>query len=289
MPVLGFSVLSGTLATTRPRHRTSVIKVLPFVGVHLACFAAFFIDFRWSYLALAIALYYIRMFFVTAGYHRYFSHRSFKTSRTFQFLLAFAAMTSSQKGVLWWAAHHRNHHRLSDTPEDLHSPTQQGFWWSHLGWILSNKNDETQVNMIRDYYKFPELRWLNEHFLVPPVILAITLYLVGGWGWLIWGFFISTVILWHGSFCVNSLAHVFGERRYITTDTSRNSLLISLITMGEGWHNNHHHYMASVRQGFYWWELDVTFYVLKVLSWLGIVWDLRYPPRAIMDAARANT
>ncbi|HLY63048.1 MAG TPA: fatty acid desaturase [Terriglobia bacterium] len=288
MPVLGFSVLSGTLATAQPRHRTSTLKILPFIGVHLACFAALFIGFRWSYVALAVALYYVRMFFVTAGYHRYFSHRSFKTSRAFQFVLAFLAMTSSQKGVLWWAAHHRNHHRLSDTPEDLHSPSQQGFWWSHLGWILSNKNDETQVEMIRDYYKFPELRWLNAHFLVPPVVLAVALYLVGGWGWLVWGFFISTVVLWHGSFCVNSLAHVFGQRRYITTDTSRNSLLISLITMGEGWHNNHHHYMASVRQGFYWWELDGTFYLLKVLSWFGIVWDLRYPSQAVMNAARAS-
>ncbi|HEV2351406.1 MAG TPA: fatty acid desaturase [Terriglobia bacterium] len=289
MPVLGFSVLSGTLASTRPRHRTSALKILPFIGVHVACLAAFFIGFRWSYVALAVALYYARMFFVTAGYHRYFSHRSFKTSRAFQFILAFLAMTSSQKGVLWWAAHHRNHHRLSDTPEDLHSPSQQGFWWAHLGWILSNKNDETQVEMIRDYYKYPELRWLNKHFLVPPVVLAVALYLVGGWGWLVWGFFISTVMLWHGSFCVNSLAHVFGQRRYITTDTSRNSLLISLITMGEGWHNNHHHYMASVRQGFYWWELDGTYYLLKVLSWFGIVWDLRYPSQAILNAARANS
>ena len=143
--------------------------------------------------------------------------------------------------------------------------------------------------MIRDYHKYPELRWLNEHFLVPPVALAIGLFLVGGWGWLVWGFFISTVVLWHGSFCVNSLAHVFGRRRYITTDTSRNSLLISLITMGEGWHNNHHHYMASVRQGFYWWELDVTYYLLRFLSWFGLVWDLRYPSEAIMNAARANS
>jgi stearoyl-CoA desaturase (Delta-9 desaturase) len=289
MPVLGFSVLSGTLASTHRRYRTSPLHVLPFLSIHLACLAAFFIGFHWSYVVLAAALYYARMFFVTAGYHRYFSHRSFKTSRAFQFVLAFLAMTSAQKGVLWWAAHHRNHHRLSDTPEDLHSPSQQGFWWSHLGWILSNKNDETQVEMIRDYYKYPELRWLNEHFLVPPVALAIGLYLFGGWGWLVWGFFISTVVLWHGSFCVNSLAHVFGRRRYVTTDTSRNSLLISLITMGEGWHNNHHHYMASVRQGFYWWELDGTFYLLKVLSWLGLVWDLRYPSPAVMNAARASS
>ena len=290
MPVLGFSVLSGTLTSAKREHHTSLLHALPFISVHMACLAAIFLKFQWSYVLLAVGLYYARMFFVTAGYHRYFSHRTFKTSRAFQFVLAFAAMTSAQKGVLWWAAHHRNHHRLSDTPEDLHSPSQQGFWWAHLGWILSNKNDETQVEKIRDFYndKYPELRWMNKHFLVPPTILAVALFLVGSWGWLVWGFFISTVILWHGSFCVNSLAHVFGERRYITTDTSRNSLLISLITMGEGWHNNHHHYPASVRQGFYWWELDATYYLLKVLSWFGIVWDLRYPSEAIMNAARAS-
>ncbi len=289
MPVLAFAVLSTTLASTHRRYRTSILRVLPFISVHLACFLAFFIKFRWSYVVLAVALYYSRMFFVTAGYHRYFSHRSFKTSRAFQLILAFLAMTSSQKGVLWWAAHHRNHHRLSDTEEDLHSPSQQGFWWAHVGWILSTRNEETQVEMIRDYYKYPELRWLNDHFLVPPVALAIGLFLLGGWTWLVWGFFISTVMLWHGSFAVNSLAHVFGRRRYLTADTSRNSFWLSLITMGEGWHNNHHHYMASVRQGFYWWELDGTYYLLRFLSWLGFVWDLRYPSEAILNAARVSS
>jgi len=270
--------------TTRDSARIPFLRVLPFLAVHLTCFTAFLVDFRWSYVALALGLYYARMFFVTAGYHRYFSHRSFKTSRWFQFLLAFFAMTSSQKGVLWWAAHHRNHHRFSDTENDLHSPTQQGFWWSHVGWILSTLNEATEVQMIRDYYKFPELRWLNDHFIVPPVALAVSLFFIGGWGWLIWGFFISTVMLWHGSFCINSLAHVFGRRRYATTDTSRNSFLLSLVTLGEGWHNNHHHYMASVRQGFFWWEVDITFYILRALSWLGIVWDLRMPPEHVLRA-----
>jgi len=288
MPLLGCSVLSGKLTPTKARHHTSLLHALPFIGIHVVCLAAVFLKFHWSYVLLAVALYYIRMFFVTAGYHRYFSHRSFKTSRAFQFILAFLAMTSAQKGVLWWAAHHRNHHRLSDTPEDLHSPMQQGFWWAHLGWILSDQHNETRVEMIRDYHKYPELRWLNKHFLVPPTVLAVALFLAGSWEWLVWGFFVSTVVLWHGSFCVNSLAHVFGKRRYITTDSSRNSFLISLITMGEGWHNNHHHYMASVRQGFYWWELDATYYLLKVLSWFGIVWDLRHPSQAIMNAARSS-
>ena len=276
--------MSRTVPATQDTGRIPYLRIIPFIAAHLTGFAAFFIDFRWSYVALAFAFYYARMFFVTAGYHRYFSHRSFKTSRWFQFLLAFCAMTSSQKGVLWWAAHHRNHHRFSDTEEDLHSPTRHGFWWSHVGWILSTRNEATEVHMVRDYYKFPELRWLNDHFIVPPVGLAVALYLIGGWGWLVWGFFISTVMLWHGSFCINSLAHVFGRRRYATTDTSRNSLLLSLVTLGEGWHNNHHHYMASVRQGFFWWEIDITYYILRTLSWLGIVWDLRMPPEHVLRA-----
>ena len=273
----------------RDGARIPLLRALPFFSAHLACFAALFIEFHWWYLLLALGLYYARMFFVTAGYHRYFSHRSFKTGRAFQFILAFMAMTSSQKGVLWWAAHHRHHHRYSDTEEDLHSPTLRGFWWSHVGWILSDRYDKTQVDLIRDFYKYPELRWLNRYFLVPPVALAAVLFLAGGLGALIWGFFISTVMLWHGSFTVNSLAHVFGRRRYPTTDTSKNSFLLALLTLGEGWHNNHHHFMASARQGFFWWEIDGTYYLLKALSWVGIVWDLRQPPAAVLYATASES
>ena len=256
--------------------------------VHLACVAVFFVPFRWAYVALGLALYWGRMFFVTAGYHRYFSHRSFKTSRVFQFLLAFFAMTSVQKGVLWWAAHHRKHHRYSDEEKDIHSPTQRGFFWAHMGWIMSPDNDATEVEWVRDFNRFAELRWLNRYYLVPPVLLAAATFLLGGWGALVWGFVVSTVILWHGTFCINSLAHVFGRRRYPTTDTSRNSLLLSLLTFGEGWHNNHHFYMASVRQGFFWWEIDITFYILRALSWLKIVRELRLPPAAILRASKAT-
>ncbi len=271
----------------RLTDRISVLHSVPFFAVHAACLAAFFVEFHWYYPLVSLLLYYVGMFFVTAGYHRYFSHRAFKTSRVFQFFLAFMATTSSQKGVLWWAAHHRDHHRFSDTPEDIHSPTLRGFWWSHVGWILSATYDDTKVDMIRDFHRYPELRFLNKYHLIPPVAMAVALFLIGGWGLLVWGFFIRTVMLWHGSFTVNSLAHVFGRRRYATTDTSKNNWWLALITMGEGWHNNHHHYMASVRQGFFWWEIDGTYYVLKVLSWFRIVWDLRLPPVAVLEATEA--
>jgi len=267
----------------------NLVRTAPFFLAHLVCLAVFFTPFHWSYLIVCLALYYVRMFFVTAGYHRYFSHRSFKTSRAFQFILAFLAMTSTQKGILWWAAHHRHHHRYSDTEEDLHSPTLFGFWWSHVGWILSDRYNKTRAELIGDFYRFPELRWLNKYFLVPPVALAVVLFLIGGWGLLLWGYFISTVLLWHGSFTVNSLSHLFGKRRYETGDSSRNSALLALVTMGEGWHNNHHHFMASVRQGFFWWEVDGTYYLLRVLSWFRLVWDLRMPPPHLKQATETGT
>lgn len=269
--------------------RIPLLRAIPFAAVHLVCLALLWVEFRWSYVALCLGLYAVRMFFVTAGYHRYFSHRAFKTSRVFQFLLAFMAMSSAQKGVLWWAAHHRTHHRVSDTDEDLHSPMRFGFWWAHIGWILSDAYDQTGMHLVRDFARYPELRWLDRNHWVPPVTLAGVLFLLGGWGALLWGFFCSTVLLWHGSFTVNSLAHLFGRRRYPTTDTSRNNWWLALITLGEGWHNNHHHYMASVRQGFFWWEVDVTYYVLRLLAGLRIVWDLRMPPPHILRPSAAGS
>ncbi len=256
---------------------------IPFFAVHLLALGAFFVKFHWYYPVVAIGLYYLRMFAITAGFHRYFSHRSFKTSRGFQFLLALVGSTSAQKGVLWWAAHHRDHHKYSDTPDDIHSPVQRGFWWSHVGWFLSRRHDQTKFDRIRDFAKYPELVWLNKNHLVPPILLAVVLGFIGGVPMMIWGFGISTVLLWHGTFTINSLSHVFGKRRYPTTDDSRNNWLLALITMGEGWHNNHHYYMSTANQGFYWWEVDFSYYALKVMSWVGLVWDLRTPPRHIRD------
>ena len=263
--------------------RISLLRAFPFLVIHLAALAAFWVPFRWSYLVACIVLYLVRMFWVTAGYHRYFSHRTFKTSRAFQFLIAFLAMTSAQKGILWWAAHHRHHHRHSDTELDLHSPTLFGFFWSHVGWIISDRYNYTRLDYIADFAKYPELRWLNKYHLVPPVALGVALYLMGGWSLFIWGFCVSTVLLWHGTFTINSLSHLFGTTRYATADTSKNNFLLALITLGEGWHNNHHHYMAAARQGFFWWELDITYYALKTLSWCGFVWDLRKIPLHLLD------
>jgi stearoyl-CoA desaturase (delta-9 desaturase) len=267
--------------------RLPLAGTLPFLAFHLAALGIFFVHFKWSYVLVCFLAYEVRMFFVTAGYHRYFAHRSYKTSRWFQFVIAFIAVSSTQKGVLWWAAHHRHHHRYSDEEEDLHSPTLFGFWWSHVGWILSDRYNGTRLDYIADYAKYPELRWLYKYILVPPTILGIAMFLIGGWGMFFWGFCLSTVLLWHGTFTINSLSHIFGNRRFNTTDTSKNNWFLALVTLGEGWHNNHHHYMAAARQGFYWWEIDLTYYGLKALSWLGLVRDLRAVPEKILAEGRS--
>ncbi|MBV9885994.1 MAG: acyl-CoA desaturase [Acidobacteria bacterium] len=264
--------------------RISVVGVTPFALMHLLALGVFFVPFKWSYAITCVALVFGRMFWVTAGYHRYFSHRSFKTSRFFQFVIAFMAMTSAQKGVLWWAAHHRHHHRFSDQEEDLHSPTLFGFFWSHIGWIVSDRYNDTRTNYIADFAKFRELRWLNKYHWVPPATLGVSLYLIGGLPLFLWGFVLSTVLLWHDTFTINSLSHLFGTVRYKTTDTSKNNWFLALLTLGEGWHNNHHHFMASARQGFFWWEIDITYYTLKLLAALGLVWELRQVPAHLLHS-----
>ncbi len=258
------------------------------VAIHLLPLGAFFTGTNWADWAVCIALYWIRMFAVTGGYHRYFAHRTYKTSRVFQFILAFLAQTTSQKGTLWWSAHHRKHHKLSDTPWDAHSPARFGFWHSHVMWFYYPDNNPTDFKQVRDLAKYPELVWLNKHWKFPVIVLGVAVLWTLGLSGLFIGFGLSTVLCWHGTFTINSLSHVFGSRRYATTDTSRNNFLLAIITMGEGWHNNHHHYMGSVRQGFYWWEIDVTYYILKALSLVGIVWDLRPVPEAILEEGRSG-
>lgn len=268
-----------------PEERVNWKTSAPFVLLHFVPFLAFWTGVTTTSVIIFAVLFWGRMFFITGAYHRYFSHRTYKMGRVMQFLMAFGGGMAAQKGALWWASHHRNHHRYSDTELDLHSP-QKGFWWSHVGWILCDKNNEWSEDDIRDFAKYPELRFLTRHDWLPPWTAAIASYLIGGWPGLVFGFFGSTVLLWHSTFFVNSLAHVMGRRRYATTDTSRNSVLIALLTMGEGWHNNHHYFQASTRQGFYWWEVDVTYYILKAMSWVGLVRDLKEPPARVKTAAR---
>ena len=257
-------------------------SAIPFVLLHLACFAAIWTGVTWQAVAIGVALYWLRMFAIGAGYHRYFSHRSYSTSRVFQFVLAFLAQTTAQKSILWWAAKHRHHHLFSDTEHDVHSPRHTGFLYSHVGWIFAKRHDETNLVKIADFARYPELMFLHRFELLPALILAGVTFLIGGWSGLVVGFVWSTVAVYHGTFCINSLAHVRGRKRYVTGDDSRNNWLLALFTMGEGWHNNHHAYQSSARQGFRWWEIDATYYILKGLSYLGVVWDLKTPPEAVL-------
>jgi stearoyl-CoA desaturase (delta-9 desaturase) len=247
---------------------------------------ALFVPVTWTAIGLCVGLYYLRMFGISAGFHRYFAHRSYKTSRPFQFLMACLGCSALQKGPLWWAANHRQHHKHSDQEDDPHSPVRHGLWWSHVGWVLSTKNnDDVDLNEIRDFSQYWELRLLERFHWAPAVLLAGLCYLIDGWSGVVWGAIISTVLLYHGTFLVNSVCHLLGRRRYQTTDESRNNWWVALLTMGEGWHNNHHYFMSSVRQGFHWWEVDCSYYVLKLLSFPRLVWALRGVPQAKLAAA----
>lgn len=281
--------------------RVDWLRTIPYIGMHLACFGVIWVG--WSPVAVitAVVLYLLRMLAITGFYHRYFSHRSFKTSRALQFIFAVIGAASVQRGPIWWAAHHRHHHASTEQPEDPHSPVQHGLLWSHTGWFLSREHFPIREERVKDLLRYPELRFLDRFDIAVPVLLAVALFFTGSvlesqapalgtsaGQMLVWGFFISTVVLYHGTFTINSLAHRWGRRRYATRDDSRNNFVLALLTLGEGWHNNHHHYPAAARQGFYWWEFDPTYYFLRFLESVGLVWDLRPVPVERREAWRSN-
>jgi len=276
-------------------------RTLPFIFLHLGCLGVIWVGWSWVAVGAAAALYLIRMFAITGFYHRYFSHRTFRTSRTAQFIFAVIGNSSMQRGPLWWAATHRHHHKHSDHEEDIHSPVIKGFLWSHIGWLTSMKNFPTDYSSIPDLKKYPELVFLNRFDQIVPFAFGLLMLGIGAllewlwpasgvtmWQFFFWTFFVSTTVLLHGTLFINSLAHVWGKRRYQTDDDSRNSFLLAIITLGEGWHNNHHRYPHSTRQGFRWWEIDPTYAVLKMLSWAGIIWDLRVVPERVIEEGRAT-
>jgi len=266
-------------------RRVDWLRVSPFIAMHLACLAVFWVGWSWSAVAVAVGLWGVRMFAVTGFYHRYFSHRTFTTSRGAQFAFAVWGASCTQRGPLWWAAHHRKHHKFSDTHDDVHSPRHHGLWWAHMGLITAPANFPTDYTQIPDLAKYRELRFLDRFDLLVPLALAVTLFLLGGVQWLVWGFIVSTVVLFHTTCLINSLAHTMGRRRYATDDDSRNSLILALLTFGEGWHNNHHRYPGATRQGHRWYEVDITFYGLWLLSKLGVIWDLHPVPQRLKKAA----
>lgn len=242
----------------------------------------FFVPITWTAAILLVGLYLMRGFGLTAGYHRYFAHRAYQTTRWFQFALGWMGAMAVQRGPMWWAGHHRVHHKFSDQEGDPHSPIIRTIWWSHIGWIVSDELKDTDPAHMKDWQKYPELWWLDKYDWVPGVLTALFCYLVGGIPGLVYGFLVGTVLLYHTTFMVNSVCHLLGSRRFETVDKSRNNPVVAILTMGEGWHNNHHHYPSAARQGFKWWEIDLSYMILKSLSVFGIVWGLRQPtPRAM--------
>ena len=282
--------------------RIDYARCFSLIFIHLGCLGLFWVGWSWTAVSIALFLYFTRMFAITAFLHRYFSHRTFKTTRFFQFIFAVIASSAMQRGALWWAAHHRKHHKESDTEMDVHSPHTKSFLWSHIGWITSRKNFLTDYTAIKDFARYPELVFLNRFNKLIPLLLGVLLFVSGEWlslnapslntnGWqlIVWGWFISTTVLLHGTSTINSLSHLYGKKRFDTGDESRNNFWLSLITLGEGWHNNHHYYMHSARQGFYWWEIDITYYGLKIMSFIGIIHDLRPVPKHILDQGICNS
>lgn len=279
----------------------NLVRCIPFAILHLGCLGVIWVGWSWFAVWTAVFLYVVRMFAVTGIFHRYFSHKTYSTSRFGQFLLALWTGTTVQRGPLWWAYHHRHHHQHSDQEEDAHSPHVHGFLWSHIGWITSKRNFPTDYSKVKDLAKYPELVWLNRFDIVVPVLFALGLFGLGAYletaapslgtnagQLLVWGFFISTTALFHGTASINSFTHLWGKRRFQTTDDSRNSFILAIICLGEGWHNNHHRYQSSTRNGFYWWEIDPTYYGLKLMSYTGFIWGLKPVPQSIYEEAARN-
>ena len=286
---------SSNADKTMNTEQVDWFRIVPFIGIHLACFAVIWVGVSPIAVIVCILSYFIRMFAITAFYHRYFSHKTFKTSRTTQAVFAIIGATATQRGPLWWAAHHRHHHLNSDTENDTHSP-RDGFVNSHVSWFLKKKNFGTDQKRIPDLKDYPELQFIDRFDILFPVLYATFMFGLGyllnalfpslgtsHWQMLIWGYFISTVILAHITFFINSLAHVFGKREYETGDDSRNNFLLAILTLGEGWHNNHHCYPGSVKQGFKWWQIDISFYLIKMMEKMGLVWDLKYPNAGFLE------
>ncbi len=263
-------------------------SVIAFILFHVAALGVFWTGFTTQAVVMCIVLYVVRVFGITGGYHRLLSHRSYKAGRITQFIIVLCGSLSMQRGPLWWAAKHREHHRDSDTPADAHSPRHYGFWGAHMGWVFRQRM-KADMSLIQDFAKYPELRWLDKNQYLPGILLGVVCFLIGGLPGLFVGFVLSTMLVYHATFMINSLAHVFGRQRYLTGDDSRNNWLLAIIAMGEGWHNNHHYYPGSARNGFFWYEYDVTYYILKGLEKLGLVWDLQTPPESVLKSEKRPT
>jgi len=266
------------------------VQVSVFWLVQASALLVFAVPFRWAFLALWAVSHFTRAIGLTLIFHRYFAHRAFKMNRVARFVWAFIGTAAMQKGPLWWAGHHVNHHKFADRDGDPHSPMVSGVYYAHIGWFLHDtKYDKVEATnpVIRDFSKVPEIAWLEKWFFVPPAALALGLYFFGGMPSLVYGFCLPTMTLAHATFAINTVNHMFGSRRFETLDESRNNVLTAVFAAGEGWHNNHHRFQRAARNGFYWYEVDVTWYVIRAMAAVGLIWDIQPVPQRIYDEARA--
>jgi stearoyl-CoA desaturase (Delta-9 desaturase) len=267
----------------------NILQMTIFWIVQASALLVLTVPFRWAYVGLWAASHFVRALGLTLMYHRYYAHRAFKMNRGARFVWTLIGTAAMQKGPIWWAGHHVTHHKFADREGDPHSPMISGFYYAHVGWFLHDtKYDALEANnpVVRDFAKFPEIAWLEKYHIVAPTVLAIAMYAYGGWPWLVYGFCLPTMTLAHATFCINTVNHLFGSRRFETLDDSRNNPITAFFAVGEGWHNNHHRYQRAARNGFYWWEFDLTWYTMKAMAALGLVWDMQQVPKRIYEEAR---
>ena len=269
----------------------SIISLVVFWLVQASAVSVFFVPFAWPLVVLCVCSHFIRAIGLTLIFHRYLAHRAFQMNRAARFVWAFIGTAAMQKGPLWWAGHHIDHHKYADREGDPHSPAISGFYHAHIGWFLNDDRHrrlDPSNPVIRDFSRAPELLWLDRYFAIPPIALAGAMYLIGGMPWLAWGFCFPTVTLAHSTFSINTVNHLFGSRRFDTPDDSRNNVVTAIFAAGEGWHNNHHRYQRAARNGFYWWEFDPTYYVIRTMGWIGLIWDIQPVPERIYREAESD-
>jgi stearoyl-CoA desaturase (delta-9 desaturase) len=265
-------------------------QIAVFWSVQVSALLVFFVPFHPALVGLWATSHFVRAVGLTLLFHRYLAHRAFKLNRVARFVWAFIGTAAMQKGPLWWAGHHVNHHKFADRDGDPHSPMVSGFYYAHIGWFLNDtRHDRVEVTnpVMRDFSPVPELALLERCFWAPPAILAAVMYLLGGMPWFVWGFCLPTMTLAHSTFAINTVNHMFGSRRFETVDESRNNPVTAFFAVGEGWHNNHHRFQRAARNGFYWWEFDITWYTIKAMEAVGLAWDLQAVPARIYEEARA--
>jgi len=259
------------------------------IGLYLAAmhglclFAPF--TFSWDAFACFGTLYIITgMLGITLSYHRNLSHKSFKLPKWLEYTFAYCGVQAAQGSPLEWVSSHRYHHQHCDTPQDPHTP-YEGFWHSHMGWILDDKATDVKVGErgnIADMVNDPFYQFIEKTYMFHIIGAGLLLYLIGGFPWVVWGMGVRLVWVYHITWFVNSAAHVWGYQSWNTGDLSRNNWWVALLAFGEGWHNNHHAFEYSARHGLEWWQLDVTWLTVKALESVGLASKVRYPAKEHM-------